>query len=55
MAMILPNEWPKSIGLSFFALTSRMEMKTSTTWGMEGGDLKELNPDPGKSNLSIVY
>jgi hypothetical protein len=30
-------------------------MRSFTNWGIEGGYLKLLNPDPGRSNRSIVY
>ena len=52
---MLPKECPTSIGLSFLSLESRREPRSSTNWGIEGGDLKVLNPDPRMSSLSIVY
>jgi hypothetical protein len=54
MATMLPRECPTSIGLSFESLDSKREVRSSTNCGIDGGVLKVLKPEPGKSNRSIV-
>ncbi len=54
MAIILPSEWPTSIGASLVSLASRIELRSETNCGIDGAVLNVLNPEPGKSKRNIV-